>query len=161
MLSSLIQICVPTETAGELQTDPFTLMEEREDKEEPVVREKQEDEVKKKEQQNVQTSMAEKENGVMLHPEMEENRKEKGLEVGEIKKETEMDAEEKVELCQSVPGLQTSFIQGTDLFGYVGIEAVLEQMKRKTMKAGFEFNIMVVGKFSSIQINSVQFRNTY
>lgn len=33
-----------------------------------------------------------------------------------------------------------------ELFGYVGIEAVLEQMKVKTMKMGFEFNIMVVGE---------------
>ncbi|CAL8342864.1 unnamed protein product [Merluccius merluccius] len=35
---------------------------------------------------------------------------------------------------------------GPDLFGYVGIEAVLDQMRRKTMKSGFEFNIMVVGQ---------------
>lgn len=34
-------------------------------------------------------------------------------------------------------------------FGYVGIDAILEQMRRKAMKQGFEFNIMVVGKFSS------------
>ncbi|PKU30678.1 septin-12 [Limosa lapponica baueri] len=32
---------------------------------------------------------------------------------------------------------------GCQLFGYVGIEAVLDQMKIKTMKMGFEFNIMV------------------
>lgn len=37
-------------------------------------------------------------------------------------------------------------IRGSDLFGYVGIEAVLDQMRRKTMKSGFEFNIMVVGE---------------
>uniref|UniRef100_A0A8C4R7Y0 Septin 9b n=1 Tax=Eptatretus burgeri TaxID=7764 RepID=A0A8C4R7Y0_EPTBU len=35
---------------------------------------------------------------------------------------------------------------GTDTFGYVGIDAVLEQMRRKAMKQGFEFNIMVVGQ---------------
>ncbi|XP_042654498.1 septin-12 isoform X2 [Tyto alba] len=35
---------------------------------------------------------------------------------------------------------------GRQLFGYVGIEAVLDQMKIKTMKTGFEFNIMVVGQ---------------
>ncbi|NXP74885.1 SEP12 protein, partial [Ramphastos sulfuratus] len=35
---------------------------------------------------------------------------------------------------------------GCQLFGYVGIEAVLDQMKVKTMKMGFEFNIMVVGQ---------------
>uniref|UniRef100_A0A4W4H3K6 Septin-type G domain-containing protein n=1 Tax=Electrophorus electricus TaxID=8005 RepID=A0A4W4H3K6_ELEEL len=43
------------------------------------------------------------------------------------------------------PGTQ-GIIRGRDLFGYVGIEAVLDQMRRKTMKAGFEFNIMVVGQ---------------
>ncbi|XP_078096887.1 neuronal-specific septin-3-like isoform X2 [Mustelus asterias] len=37
-------------------------------------------------------------------------------------------------------------ITGRDLFGYVGIEAVLDQMRRKAMKTGFEFNIMVVGE---------------
>uniref|UniRef100_A0A3B4YYV8 Septin 12 n=1 Tax=Seriola lalandi dorsalis TaxID=1841481 RepID=A0A3B4YYV8_SERLL len=68
------------------------------------------------------------------------------MEEGEMKKEMELEAEVKVELSQSVPGQQMSFIQGTDLFGYVGIEAVLDQMRRKTMKAGFEFNIMVVGQ---------------
>lgn len=30
--------------------------------------------------------------------------------------------------------------------GYVGIEAVLDQLKIKAMKMGFEFNIMVVGE---------------
>ncbi|XP_019395379.1 PREDICTED: septin-12 isoform X2 [Crocodylus porosus] len=35
---------------------------------------------------------------------------------------------------------------GCELFGYVGIEAVLDQMRIKTMKTGFEFNIMVVGQ---------------
>ncbi|PNJ88184.1 SEPT9 isoform 39 [Pongo abelii] len=29
-------------------------------------------------------------------------------------------------------------------FGYVGIDSILEQMRRKAMKQGFEFNIMVV-----------------
>lgn len=31
-------------------------------------------------------------------------------------------------------------------FGYVGIDAILEQLRRKAMKQGFEFNIMVVGE---------------
>ncbi|KAF6299647.1 hypothetical protein mRhiFer1_015070 [Rhinolophus ferrumequinum] len=30
--------------------------------------------------------------------------------------------------------------------GYVGIDSILEQMRRKAMKQGFEFNIMVVGQ---------------
>lgn len=30
--------------------------------------------------------------------------------------------------------------------GYVGIDSILEQMRRKAMKQGFEFNIMVVGE---------------
>lgn len=70
----------------------------------------------------------------------------KGTDKGELKKEMQLEAEMKVELCQSVPGLQINFIRGTDLFGYVGIEAVLDQMRSKTMKVGFEFNIMVVGE---------------
>lgn len=53
-----------------------------------------------------------------------------------------------VDLCppDQKPGLNISYIHGSDLFGYVGIEAVLDQMRHKTMKAGFEFNIMVVGQ---------------
>ncbi|XP_040845811.1 septin-9 isoform X5 [Ochotona curzoniae] len=31
-------------------------------------------------------------------------------------------------------------------FGYVGIDSILEQMRRKAMRQGFEFNIMVVGQ---------------
>ncbi|XP_058013555.1 septin-12 isoform X1 [Ahaetulla prasina] len=44
---------------------------------------------------------------------------------------------------QDGPDLKTT---GGGLFGYVGIEAVLDQMRIKTMKTGFEFNIMVVGQ---------------
>ncbi|XP_069502128.1 septin-12 isoform X2 [Ambystoma mexicanum] len=36
--------------------------------------------------------------------------------------------------------------EGREPFGYVGIEAVLDQMRRKALKTGFEFNIMVVGQ---------------
>ncbi|XP_038618188.1 septin-12 [Tachyglossus aculeatus] len=35
---------------------------------------------------------------------------------------------------------------GNQLLGYVGIEAVLDQMRVKAMKTGFEFNLMVVGQ---------------
>ena len=31
-------------------------------------------------------------------------------------------------------------------FSYVGIDAILEQMRKKAMKQGFELNIMVVGE---------------
>uniref|UniRef100_A0A3B5M8D9 Uncharacterized protein n=1 Tax=Xiphophorus couchianus TaxID=32473 RepID=A0A3B5M8D9_9TELE len=31
-------------------------------------------------------------------------------------------------------------------FSYVGIDAILEQMRRKAMKQGFELNLMVVGE---------------
>lgn len=37
---------------------------------------------------------------------------------------------------------------GSD-FSYVGIDAILEQMRRKAMKQGFELNIMVVGEFGT------------
>lgn len=46
-------------------------------------------------------------------------------------------------LAQDAAALSTGDRQ---LFGYVGIEAVLDQMRIKTMKTGFEFNIMVVGE---------------
>ncbi|XP_054246873.1 septin-9-like [Indicator indicator] len=54
--------------------------------------------------------------------------------------EEEEEEEEELPLS-TVPGPA-----GCQLFGYVGIEAVLDQMKVKTMKMGFEFNIMVVGQ---------------
>ncbi|XP_051242802.1 uncharacterized protein LOC127355735 isoform X3 [Dicentrarchus labrax] len=136
------------ETAGELETDKLTQMEE--EKERGNMGQEQGDEGKNQEQPssgNSQNFMTEKEeNCVGVCTKMEEKGKEKGMEEGEMQKEMELEAEVKVELRQSVPGLQMSFIQGTDLFGYVGIEAVLDQMRSKTMKAGFEFNIMVVGQ---------------
>lgn len=67
----------------------------------------------------------------------------------EVIEEREVE-ERKVEIEHPPPCLSESdtrgIIKGRDLFGYVGIEAVLDQMRRKTMKAAFEFNIMVVGK---------------
>ncbi|XP_056309520.1 neuronal-specific septin-3 isoform X2 [Danio aesculapii] len=58
--------------------------------------------------------------------------------------------EMEVEIEDPLPCLSEAdtqgIIKGRDLFGYVGIEAVLDQMRRKTMKAGFEFNVMVVGQ---------------
>ncbi|KAM9290852.1 uncharacterized protein RDI95_003449 [Morus bassanus] len=47
---------------------------------------------------------------------------------------------------EEIPLTVASGPVGCQLFGYVGIEAVLDQMKIKTMKTGFEFNIMVVGQ---------------
>ncbi|XP_051742563.1 uncharacterized protein septin12 isoform X1 [Ctenopharyngodon idella] len=67
----------------------------------------------------------------------------------EVMEEREVE-ERVVEIEHPLPCLGESdtqgIIKGRDLFGYVGIEAVLDQMRRKTMKAGFEFNIMVVGQ---------------
>ncbi|KAG8006640.1 Septin-9, partial [Nibea albiflora] len=136
------------ETAGELETDPLTPMEESQEKERGIMGQEQGDQDQgQPASTNTQHSLTEKEeNCVGVHTEMEEKEREKGMEEGEMKKEMELEADVKVELCQSVPGLQMSFIRGTDLFGYVGIEAVLDQMRYKTMKAGFEFNIMVVGQ---------------
>ncbi|XP_020309879.1 neuronal-specific septin-3 isoform X2 [Oncorhynchus kisutch] len=34
---------------------------------------------------------------------------------------------------------------GSTLLGYIGIDTIIEQMRKKTMKAGFDFNIMIVG----------------
>ncbi|MEE6508177.1 hypothetical protein FKM82_019617, partial [Ascaphus truei] len=33
-----------------------------------------------------------------------------------------------------------------NLLGYIGIDTIIEQMRKKTMKTGFDFNIMVVGQ---------------
>uniref|UniRef100_A0A8C4TF47 Septin 9a n=1 Tax=Erpetoichthys calabaricus TaxID=27687 RepID=A0A8C4TF47_ERPCA len=46
------------------------------------------------------------------------------------------------ELSRELPSRQ---VPATD-FSYVGIDSILEQMRRKAMKQGFEFNIMVVGQ---------------
>ncbi|XP_054634069.1 neuronal-specific septin-3 isoform X1 [Dunckerocampus dactyliophorus] len=34
---------------------------------------------------------------------------------------------------------------GSTLLGYIGIDTIIEQMRKKTMKTGFDFNVMVVG----------------
>ncbi len=39
--------------------------------------------------------------------------------------------------------------RGSALFGYIGIDTIIEQMRKKTMKTGFDFNIMVVGGWES------------
>ncbi|XP_071975879.1 septin-12 isoform X2 [Engystomops pustulosus] len=49
----------------------------------------------------------------------------------------ELRAAEDARMCEDL---------GREPFGYVGIDSVLDQMKRKAMKYGFEFNIMVVGQ---------------
>ncbi|XP_035036723.1 neuronal-specific septin-3 isoform X2 [Hippoglossus stenolepis] len=138
------------DTAEKLETPPPTPMEESEEEEGGILGQEQKDEDKNDEQpasMPTQNSMTEKEeNCLKVCPVMEEKGKEKGMKEGEMKKEMELEIEFDGELCQSLPGQQISFIRGTDLFGYVGIEAVLDQMRRKTMKAGFEFNIMVVGQ---------------
>uniref|UniRef100_A0A671P8J1 Septin-9-like n=1 Tax=Sinocyclocheilus anshuiensis TaxID=1608454 RepID=A0A671P8J1_9TELE len=88
----------------------------------------------------VQTTVHAQEQGLDLEPpvRMEEEMEEREVE------------ERVVEIEHPLPCLSESdtqgIIKGRDLFGYVGIEAVLDQMRRKTMKAGFEFNIMVVGQ---------------
>ncbi|XP_061206664.1 uncharacterized protein LOC133210879 isoform X4 [Neopsephotus bourkii] len=58
----------------------------------------------------------------------------------------ERSMEPPAELEEEVPITTAPSPVGCQLFGYVGIEAVLDQMKIKTMKTGFEFNIMVVGQ---------------
>ncbi|XP_031421557.1 neuronal-specific septin-3 isoform X1 [Clupea harengus] len=70
------------------------------------------------------------------------------MEEREREVEEEERGEEEMEQppCTLTESGPQGLIQGKDLFGYVGIEAVLDQMRRKTMKAGFEFNIMVVGQ---------------
>ncbi|XP_061849175.1 septin-12 isoform X2 [Colius striatus] len=74
------------------------------------------------------------EHGSSLEPQ------ELSMEPPAVPREEEEEEEEKVPRS-AVPGPE-----GCQLFGYVGIDAVLDQMKIKTMKMGFEFNIMVVGQ---------------
>lgn len=150
-VSTVIGIFPPTETAGELDADLLTPMEEKEETEKGIMVDEQGDEGEGRPQSmDAQVPTKEKEgNCVEACAALEEKATEKGMEEEEeMQKETELEAEVKVELKMEVeaPGSQMSFIHGSDLFGYVGIEAVLDQMRRKTMKAGFEFNIMVVGE---------------
>lgn len=56
---------------------------------------------------------------------------------------------------EEMPLTAASGPAGCQLFGYVGIEAVLDQMKIKTMKTGFEFNIMVVGECRGLLLAGV------
>nr|XP_054598105.1 uncharacterized protein septin12 isoform X2 [Nothobranchius furzeri] len=128
------------EPAGRLQTDPFIPMEESEEKERGIMGEEQDDGGKNLGHEKIQTFESEEN---CMEGCTEEEEKEKGMETG---KDAELEAEVKAELRPSDSDSQTSFIRGSDLFGYVGIEDVLDQMRRKTMKAGFEFNIMVVGQ---------------
>lgn len=37
----------------------------------------------------------------------------------------------------------------SSLLGYIGIDTIIEQMRKKTMKTGFDFNIMVVGRVAA------------
>lgn len=95
---------------------------------------------------NDQGSVAAKE-GLSAGITEEERGTEKGMDEGELRKEAQLGAEtEETERWRPERGLQLSYIRGSDLVGYVGIEAVLDQMRNKTMKVGFDFNIMVVGK---------------
>ncbi|KAL9835663.1 LOW QUALITY PROTEIN: septin-12 [Geothlypis trichas] len=75
------------------------------------------------------------EHGSSLEPE------ERSMEPPAVAEEEEEEEEEGAVPLSMAPGPV-----GCQLFGYVGIEAVLDQMKIKTMKTGFEFNIMVVGQ---------------
>lgn len=46
---------------------------------------------------------------------------------------------------------------GSALLGYIGIDTIIEQMKRKTMKTGFDFNVMVVGGSQEPSLNGKHF----
>ncbi|XP_035253206.1 neuronal-specific septin-3 isoform X2 [Anguilla anguilla] len=63
----------------------------------------------------------------------------------QMAEEEEEPEEQAPPTCPKEPS-PDGYITGHELFGYVGIEAVLDQMRRKAMKTGFEFNIMVVGQ---------------
>lgn len=131
-----------TETSGEPETGPTIPMDTTQ-KDKCIMGQVQDDDGMTQEQPpNMNTHVIVKEG---LDTEMEERETEKRMD-GERQKEVQLDAELKMEFCHSEKGLQLNYIHGSDLFGYVGIEAVLDQMRNKTMKVGFDFNIMVVGK---------------
>lgn len=133
-----------TETSGEPETGP-TIPMDTSQKDKCIMGQVQDDDGMTQEQppnMNTQGSVIVK----GLDTEMEERGTEKRMNEGERQKEVQLDAEFKMEFCHSETGLQLNYIHGSDLFGYVGIEAVLDQMRNKTMKVGFDFNIMVVGK---------------
>ncbi|XP_072125091.1 uncharacterized protein [Mobula birostris] len=78
-----------------------------------------------------------------LEQEVETHLKQQGLALKEVKVTMAERTQETGLVCSEGFKKDTT---GRDLFGYVGIEAVLDQMRRKAMKTGFEFNIMVVGE---------------
>ena len=45
----------------------------------------------------------------------------------------------------------------TVLEGYVGFDTVQEQIRKKSLKRGFEFNLMVVGKFKLHDLCQIDF----
>lgn len=46
-----------------------------------------------------------------------------------------------------------------NLLGYIGIDTIIEQMRKKTMKTGFDFNIMVVGRQELAQVQGTMARD--
>ncbi|XP_072337772.1 uncharacterized protein [Scyliorhinus torazame] len=78
-----------------------------------------------------------------LETEVNMQLKKQGLELKEVKTKMAERTQETGVVCSADFKKDST---GSDLFGYVGIEAVLDQMRRKAMKTGFEFNIMVVGE---------------
>uniref|UniRef100_A0A3Q3EA38 Uncharacterized protein n=1 Tax=Hippocampus comes TaxID=109280 RepID=A0A3Q3EA38_HIPCM len=51
------------------------------------------------------------------------------------------------------PSPSNPFPGGSTLLGYIGIDTIIEQMRKKTMKTGFDFNIMVVGDHTVYLMN--------
>lgn len=140
-------VLASAEASGEPETGPPVPMEDMQ-KEKCIMGQVQDNDGTTQGQplnENDQGSvMAEEELGAEI---MEERGTEKGMDEGELQKDVQLEAEmEKIELWRPEWGLQLNYIHGSDLVGYVGIEAVLDQMRNKTMKVGFDFNIMVVGK---------------
>ncbi|XP_029914546.1 neuronal-specific septin-3 isoform X2 [Myripristis murdjan] len=134
------------DTAGVLETESRAPMEDREEKERGVMAE-QRGEEGESEATKENSTKGKEENGVDMKAEEEEEKQQKQQEEeDEEERGMSKQVEVTMEVSERVPGLTAGVIRGADLFGYVGIEAVLDQMRRKTMKAGFEFNIMVVGQ---------------
>lgn len=136
---------VSAEASGEPETGPLVPMEDTQ-KENGIMGQVQDDDGTVQEQPANTTDQDYVTAKEGLDEEITERGTEKGMVEGELQKEVQLETELKMELCEPKRNLKLNTVHGSDLIGYVGIEAVLDQMRNKTMKVGFDFNIMVVGK---------------
>uniref|UniRef100_A0A669DQI5 Septin 9b n=1 Tax=Oreochromis niloticus TaxID=8128 RepID=A0A669DQI5_ORENI len=84
-------------------------------------------------------------NGTSRAPEQNHTRKFEPPSPGDIRSEVNLSHSNMSEATKPQPQAKGEKTPISDT-SYVGIDAILEQMRRKAMKQGFEFNVMVVGQ---------------